>query len=75
MKQNTRNDYVQRINRVAEYINNHLDEAIDVRKLAEIAHLSDFHFCRIFKAIKDESPMAFIARLRIETAAQLLRYL
>lgn len=74
MKQNTRNDYVQRINRVAEYINNHLDEAIDVRKLAEIAHLSDFHFCRIFKAIKDESPIAFIARLRIETAAQLLRY-
>ena len=74
MKQNTRNDYVQRINRVAEYINNHLDKAIDVRKLAEIAHLSDFHFCRIFKAIKDESPMAFIARLRIETAAQLLRY-
>ena len=74
MKTNTRNDYVQRINRVAEYINNHLDEAIDVRKLAEIAHLSDFHFCRIFKAIKDESPIAFIARLRIETAAQLLRY-
>jgi transcriptional regulator len=47
---------------------------IDVKTLARVANLSDFHFCRIFKAIKGEPPIAFIARLRIETAAQLLRY-
>ena len=74
MKSITHNDYTQRINKVAEYINHHLDEPIELKTLADIAHLSHFHFCRIFKVLKGESPIAFIARLRIETAAQLLRY-
>ena len=74
MKTITHNDYTQRINKVAEYINSHLDTPIEVKTLANVANLSDFHFCRIFKALKGESPIAFIARLRIETAAQLLRY-
>jgi transcriptional regulator, araC family len=74
MKSITHNDYTQRINKVAEYINGHLDTSIKIKTLANVANLSDFHFCRIFKALKGESPIAFIARLRIETAAQLLRY-
>lgn len=74
MKTITRNHYIQCINQVVNYINNHLNETIVVEKLAQTANLSPFHFCRIFKAITDESPIAFVARLRIETAAQLLRY-
>ncbi|GJH40039.1 AraC family transcriptional regulator [Capnocytophaga sp. HP1101] len=74
MKPITRNDYTQRINKVVEYINHHLDEPISLKTLADIANVSHFHFCCIFKAIKGEAPMAFIARVRIETAAQLLRY-
>ena len=74
MKTITRNHYIQCINQVVNYINNHLNETIAVEKLAQTANLSPFHFCRIFKAITDESPIAFVARLRIETAAQLLRY-
>lgn len=74
MKPITRNSYIQSINRASHYIATHLDETIDVKTLARVANLSDFHFCRIFKAIKGEPPIAFIARIRIETAAQLLRY-
>ena len=74
MKPITRNSYIQSINRASHYIATHLDETIDVKTLARVANLSDFHFCRIFKAIKCEPPFAFIARIRIETAAQLLRY-
>ena len=74
MKPTTRNSYIQSINRASHYIATHLDETIDVKTLARVANLSDFHFCRIFKAIKGEPPIAFIARIRIETAAQLLRY-
>ena len=74
MKPITRNSYIQSINRASHYIATHLDETIDVKTLAGVANLSDFHFCRIFKAIKGEPPIAFIARIRIETAAQLLRY-
>lgn len=74
MKPITRNSYIQSINRASHYIATHLDETIDVKTLARVANLSDFHFCRIFKAIKGEPPITFIARIRIETAAQLLRY-
>ena len=74
MKPTTHNSYIQSINRASHYIATHLDETIDVKTLARVANLSDFHFCRIFKAIKGEPPISFIARIRIETAAQLLRY-
>lgn len=74
MKTVTKNDYIRRINKVVEYINNHLDDRLDLRKLASVANLSDYHFLRIFKGIIGEPPIAFIARLRRETAAQLLRY-
>ena len=51
MKTITRNHYIQCINQVVNYINNHLNETIVVEKLAQTANLSPFHFCRIFKAI------------------------
>ena len=74
MRTITYNDYTQRINKVVAYINDHLDESLDLKTLAKVAALSEFHFHRVFKALKGESTIAFIARLRIETAAQLLRY-
>ena len=74
MKSITYNDYVQRINKVVAYINNHLDETLDLKKLANEAALSDFHFHRIFKALKGEAIGAYITRLRLEATARLLRY-
>ena len=74
MKNITYNDYVQRINKVVAYINNHLDETLDLKTLANEAALSDFHFHRIFKALKGEAIGAYITRLRLEATARLLRY-
>ena len=74
MRTITYNDYTQRINKVVAYINDHLDESLDLKTLAEVAALSDFHFHRVFKALKGESIGAHISRLRIEAAARLLRY-
>ena len=74
MKNITYNDYVQRINKVVAYINNHLDETLDLRTLANEAALSDFHFHRIFKALKGEAIGGYITRLRLEATARLLRY-
>ena len=74
MRTITYNDYIQRINKVVAYINDHLDESLDLKTLAEVAALSEFHFHRVFKALKGESIGAHISRLRIEAAARLLRY-
>ncbi len=74
MKNITYNDYTQRINKVIAYINNHLDETLDLKTLANQAALSDFHFHRIFKALKGEAIGGYITRLRLEATARLLRY-
>ena len=74
MKNITYNDYVQRINKVVAYINNHLDETLDLKTLSNEAALSDFHFHRIFKALKGEAIGGYITRLRLEATARLLRY-
>ena len=74
MKNITYNDYIQRINKVVAYINNHLDETLDLKKLANEAAVSDFHFHRIFKALKGEAIGGYITRLRLEATARLLRY-
>lgn len=73
-KQSTREEYQRRINIIVEYINNHLDETIDLGFLAEMSHFSPCHFHRILKAFLGEPIGAFIVRMRLETAARLLRY-
>ncbi|MTK52423.1 AraC family transcriptional regulator [Paludibacter sp.] len=73
-KLTTREEYLRRINIVTEYINNHLDEKLDLSKLADLSNLSQFHFHRITKAFLGEPIGAYITRMRVETAARLLRY-
>ena len=74
MRTITYNDYIQRINKVVAYINDHLDAPLDLKTLAEVAALSEFHFHRVFKALKGETIGAHITRLRLEATARLLRY-
>ncbi len=73
-KTSTKEDYTKRINIVIEYIGNHLNNEMDLKELAEISNFSEYHFHRIFKAIIGESIGAFVVRMRVETAARLLRY-
>ena len=73
-KISTREDYLRRINVVIEYINNHLDEEMDLNKLAEISNFSPYHFHRIFRAFQQETLASFITRIRVEAAARLIRY-
>lgn len=76
MKQrpSTIEEYQKQMNIIIEYINNHLHESIDLSKLAEISHFSPFHFHRITRAFMEEPIGAYMVRMRIETAARLLRY-
>lgn len=68
-KEITLKDYHERINKVLVYINNHLDEKMELEKLAGISNFSAFHFHRIMRAYLNEPIGAFILRLRLDKAA------
>lgn len=70
----TKEDYQKRINLICDYISNHLEEDIELNVLADIAGFSPYHFHRIVKAFLGEPVGAYITRMRMETAARLLRY-
>lgn len=66
--------YYERINVVVQYINNHLNERLDLDYLAGLSFYSPFHFHRIMRAYLGESLGSYIQRSRIGIAAQLLRF-
>ena len=73
MKPSTGNDYRTRIGRVLAHIAGHLDAELSLAELAAIAHVSPYHFHRLFRAMTGESVAALVRRLRLETAAKTLR--
>lgn len=70
----TKEEYLKRVNIVTEYINAHLDEEIDLEKLADVSNFSKWHFQRIMKAYLGEAVGMYIVRVRVEAAAGFLRY-
>lgn len=65
----TGGEYEQRVNRVIDYVREHLAEELSLAQLARVAAFSPFHFHRVFRAITGETLFAFIQRVRIERAA------
>jgi AraC family transcriptional regulator len=61
-----------RIGRVLRFIDERFGEDIDLDRLAEVACLSRFHFCRAFAESVGESPLERLSRVRVERAAALL---
>lgn len=62
-------EYIRRINLALNYIDENLDQDLNLAILAKIAHYSPFHFHRLFTGITGENPNKYILRLRIERAA------
>jgi len=70
--QDSRSEYAQRMHRVLEYIDRHLDDPLDLETLARVANFSSFHFHRLFAAWMGETVGEHLRRRRIEVAAQRL---
>jgi len=66
---NGRAAYDARFSRVTAFIYDHLDDDIDLNKLAEIACLSPYHWHRIYHAMYGETIAATVKRLRLHRAA------
>ncbi len=66
--------YSQRVDAVIAYIHAHLADPLNSDTLAEVAHLSPYHWHRIYKAVTGESAMTTVKRSRMhKAAAELLR--
>lgn len=65
-------NYEERLNRVTAYIYAHLDDELDLTKMAEIAFLSPYHFHRIYRASRGETMFTTVQHLRLHRAANAL---
>lgn len=65
-------EYIHRVNRVVDYIEDNINEQLSLQKVSEIAHFSPFHFHRIFSVFMGETLNGFIKRKRVEKAARVL---
>ncbi len=60
------------LTQVLEYINVHYGEPIKVKELADMCHISETHFRRIFSSYMEMSPLEYINQVRIRMACELL---
>jgi AraC family transcriptional regulator len=74
MKEQTFEDYRQRMLAVLVHIQRRLDTDLPLEELAAVANFSSFHFHRIFHGLVGESVKEHVRRLRLERAAHQLRH-
>src|ERR1700730_811674 len=65
--------YHDRVNRVLDYIAEHLDAELSLTRLSGIACFSPFHFHRIFQGVTGETLNSHVRRVRLERAAVLMK--
>ena len=61
------------LRKVRDRMDREYAEPLDVPALARIAHMSDAHFIRTFRATFGETPHRYLQRRRVERAMTLLR--
>src|SRR5687767_14432628 len=66
--------YQRRVDRVIDYIKDHLTEPLSIAELARLAHFSPFHFHRIFRSMVGETLHAFVRRMRLQHAVYRMQY-
>src|ERR1041384_2567747 len=64
--------YETRVNRVTAFIYDHLDETLDLDRLADVAAMSRWHWHRVYAAMRGETVAAAVRRLRLQRACSLL---
>src|SRR5687767_8205483 len=72
MKESTGKFYQEAVNRALEFVEANLGKPIYLEEVSSKAHISRFHFHRIFKAMTGSTLNDYIIRLRLEKGAKLL---
>lgn len=59
-------------NKITDYLHDNLDSSINLNDMASEMHLSEFHFLKKFKNTFNETPYAFLTKIRMDKAYELL---
>lgn len=71
-KEQVEDPNIQRLIPVFDYIDSHLPEPVSLAELSRVLHISEGHFCRLFKQVTHTTPFAYINYLRVLRALELL---
>ena len=66
-------DFNRRLLRARDAMDRAYAEPLDVRAVAAVAHVSEAHFIRSFRAVFGETPHRYLQRRRVERSMFLLR--
>ena len=66
-------DFNRRLLRARDAMDRAYAEPLDVRTVAAVAHVSEAHFIRSFRAVVGETPHRYLQRRRVERSMFLLR--
>jgi len=66
-------DFNRRLLRARDAMDRAYAEPLDVRAVAAVAHVSEAHFIRSFRAVFGETPHHYLQRRRVERSMFLLR--
>jgi AraC family transcriptional regulator len=65
-------EVARRLQRAVDYMHTHLPDEITLADIATVAHLSKFHFLRLFQQAHGRTPMVYLRELRARRALALV---
>ncbi|TGL57830.1 AraC family transcriptional regulator [Leptospira jelokensis] len=68
------NDTIQKLKKSRRFIEDHYSESIGLEEISNSAHLSLFHFHRMFKSYFEMTCIDYLIQVRLEKSLQLLVY-
>ena len=74
MLDNYQDEYVLRIHKVQDYIEQNYHKSMTTEELSEVAGFSKYHFNRIFKSVLKEPLSHYVNRIRMEHAVFMLAH-
>lgn len=72
VRANKQKEYIEKFNKIFEYIDKNYTEDISLETVADVAGFSKFHFSRLFKQFTDTSFYDYLNMRRIKAAENLL---
>lgn len=72
--QKCQEEYIRRIHKVQDYMEDHIGRSLTIEELSHIAGFSKYHFSRIFQGVLQEPLAHYVNRIRMEKALFLLAH-